>query len=175
MGSMTASPSSRRPRIAVLVVPAVVVSFGGAFALGAAQQPMIAAAVAFAGALVAVAASARLGRAPGVLVSVLVLCMAAAGGSVGKAWLRTEIRRELPLLRAVVSAPRGSLHILEVPGSKRFRQGFVAPDPQGGFRVRFPLEDGSVVEFVSNSELWDREERCSEELARGRYRRYRCS
>jgi hypothetical protein len=135
---------------------------------------MIAAAVAFAGALVPVAASARLGRAPGVLVSVLVLCTAAAGILIGKAWLRTEIRRELPLLRAVVSTPHGPPDILEVRGSKRFRQGFVAPDPQGGFRVRFPLEDGSVVEFVSSSELWDREERCSEELERGWYRRYRC-
>ena len=112
-----------------------------------------------------------------VVFAISLIVLALGGRALGKASLRSEIRAEIPMLLAQIRKAGGSRDMWDVRDSRLFTHAFMLEDPRGaGYVVRFPLNDGSVVEFVSDSTLWAKEgtARCSEELKPGWYRRARC-
>jgi len=95
----------------------------------------------------------------------------------GRAHLKADLRAELQRLRPLIAARQRVPDIFDVPGSSFFQRAFVNPDPSGhGYRVRLPLRDGSVVEYVSDDRHTSQERLapCSEEIEPGWYRRFRC-
>jgi hypothetical protein len=101
------------------------------------------------------------------------------GLSLGKALLHDEIVREIPALASLIQAtPHRIPDIRDVPNTRLFARAFFSADPRGeGYLVRFPMRDGSVLEFVSGQNYWSDEEiaPCSEPIQPGWYRRFRCS
>jgi hypothetical protein len=64
-----------------------------------------------------------------------------------------------------------------VPEPGLLRRAIIRNDPRGnGLVAVLPLDDGSAINYFSNQQYWEQESksRCSEEIAPGWYRRFRC-
>lgn len=179
MALMTGSTSKVRRHLAaaLLGIGAVLVALGG-FSFGKAETlglPVVVAGVLAVATCSAVIWPHRL--AAGTVGVLIAVALGFVTNLFGRARLKTDLRTELERLRPLIVAPHRVPDVFDVPGSSLFQRAFVSPEPSGyGHRVRLPMRDGSVVEYVSDERQRSQERRapCSEEIDPGLYRRFRC-
>jgi hypothetical protein len=99
------------------------------------------------------------------------------GARIGVVWLRHELRSEIEHLGVTASRHQPVPGVWVSSRSGILQRAIIREDPRGnGIVARFPLKDGSAVEFFSNRAYWEREGEadCSEEIEPGWYWRFRC-
>lgn len=152
-------------------------TFAGGFLLGRALSPLVVGPLALVGALIVVLTVGQYRWRLALVAAVAAIVALMAGNKVGKLWLYDAIRSELPMLNTFTLSLSQAPDIREVPQSRLFLQAFVRTEkpPLSRMVVAFPLDDGSVVEFVRGERAHYVNAPCMEEIEPGWYRRFRCA
>lgn len=162
-------------RKVILVVGLCLTATGG-FLLGRAISPLFALPVAMFGVTVAVCAAGGYNLRSGTLAALATLAVLFASSRLGKIWLYSAIKDEIPMLRQFARNLPRSPDIRDVPHSRFVERAFVRTErpPLSRRVVTFPLEDGTVLRFVEGSRAGEGDVPCSDEIVPEWHRQFRC-
>jgi hypothetical protein len=109
-------------------------------------------------------------RATDLTAAVGAILISGIGAHFGRLDFEQRLRAEIPMLEAELSRRR-SPDTWDVASSRVFQRAILQTDEHGERITRFPLEDGSVVEYVESPQARQRRAGapCAKELAPGWY------